>query len=80
MVTAKVSTTYMSILAPLQVQERAIMNNVLLWLSHRKCMVEILIGCKYCVRHLNEKILIAGQAVLQMSQISKSCVIASMSC
>ena len=43
-------------------------------------MVEILIGCKYCVRHLNEKILIAGQAVLQMSQISKSCVIASMSC
>ena len=23
---------------------------------HRKCMVKILIGCKYCVRHLNEKI------------------------
>ena len=40
-------------------------------------MVKILIGCKYYVRHLNKKdfeIFLAGQAALQMSQISRSCV------
>ena len=45
-------------------------------------MVKILIGQKYCVRYLTQKdyeIFLAGQAVLQMSQISRSCVIASMS-
>ena len=35
---------------------RTVEDTVLLWLPHRKCMVKILIGCKYCVRHLNEKI------------------------
>ena len=29
-----------------------------LWLPHSKCLVEILIDCKNCVRHLNKKILI----------------------
>ena len=28
----------------------------ILWLSHRKCIVKILIGCKYYVRYLNENI------------------------
>ena len=33
------------------------MDSVLIWLSHRKCIVKILIGCKYYVKHLNKKIL-----------------------
>ena len=44
-------------------------------------MVEILIGCKYCVKHFNDKILkyfLVGQAVLQMRQISRSCANVSM--
>ena len=44
-------------LAPLQVQERALMDTVLIWLLHRKCIVKILIGRKYYVKHLNNKIL-----------------------
>ena len=45
--------------------------------SHRKCIVKVLIGSKYYVKHLNKKILkLVGQAV---RQISRSCVIASMS-
>ena len=44
-------------LAPLQVQERAVMDAVLIWLPHRKCIVKILIGCKYYVKHLNKMIL-----------------------
>ena len=66
-------------LAPLQVRERAVMDTVLIWLPHRKCIVKTLIGRKYYVKHLNNKIFLADQAVLQMSQISRSCVIASMS-
>ena len=54
MVTAKVSTTDMYGLAPLQVRERAVMDIVFIWLSHRKCILDIL---KYHVRHLNKKIL-----------------------
>ena len=61
-VTAKVSTTDTYGLAPLQVQERAVMDTVLLWPPHRKCIVNILIVRKYYVLHLNKKIL--GQAVL----------------
>ena len=57
MVTAKVSTTDMYGLASLQVRERTVMDTVVLWLPHRKCMAKTLIGRKYCVRHLNEKIL-----------------------
>ena len=44
--------------------------------------MKVLIGHKYCVRHLNEKdfeIFLVGQAVLQMSQISRLRVIASVS-
>ena len=62
-------------LAPLQVQERAVMDAVLIWLPHRKCIVKILIGCKY----YDFEIFLADQAVLQLSQISRSCVIASRS-
>ena len=43
-------------------------------------MVEILIDCKQCVRHLNRmkvEIFLVGQAVLQMNQISRLCVITS---
>ena len=50
--------------------------------SHRKCIVKNLIGRKYYVKHLNKKIFeifLAGQALLQMSQISRSYLIASMS-
>ena len=67
-------------LAPLQVRERAVMDIVLIWLSHRKCIVKILIGRKYCQTFEQEdfEIFLAGQAILQMSQISRSCVIASM--
>ena len=54
MVTAKVSTTDMYHLAPFQVWERVVTDIALLWLLHR---VKILIGCKYYIRHLNEKIL-----------------------
>ena len=50
----------------------------ILWLPHRKCVVKILIDGKYYVRHLNEKILIAGRAVLQVCQISRLCAIAFM--
>ena len=42
--------------------------------------MKILIGRKYYVKHLNNKIMkyfLAGQAVLQMSQISRLRVIAS---
>ena len=41
-------------LAPLQVRERAVVNTVLIWLSHRKCIVKIY---KYYVKCLNKKIL-----------------------
>jgi len=49
--------------------------------SHRKCMGESLIGCKCCAKHLNEnfEIFLVDQGVLQMNQISSSCVIVSMS-
>ena len=50
------------------------MDIVPLWLH--KSMVQILIDHKYCVRHLFDfETLLAGQAVLQMSQISRLCVI-----
>ena len=64
-----------------QVRERDVMDTALIWLPHRKCIVKILFGHKYYVKHLNKdfEIFLAGQAVLQMSQISRSCVIASMS-
>ena len=55
--TAKVSTTDTYSLDPLQVRERAIMDTVVIWLPHRKCIVKILIGRKYYVKHLNNKIL-----------------------
>ena len=55
--TAKVSTTDKYGLAPLQVRERALMDIVLIWLLHMKCIVKILIGLKYYVKHLNNKIL-----------------------
>ena len=44
-------------LAPLQVWDRAVMDTVLIWLPRRKCIVKILIGHKYYVKHLNNKIL-----------------------
>ena len=44
-------------LAPLQVQERAVMDTVVIWLPHRKCIVKNLIDCKYYVKHLNKNIL-----------------------
>ena len=50
------STTDTYGLAPLQVRERTVMDTVLIWLPHRKCIVKILIGCKYYVKHLNKKI------------------------
>ena len=57
------------------------MDTVLIWLLHRKCIVKILIGCKYCQTFEQQdfEIFLAGQAVLQMNQISRSCVIVSMS-
>jgi len=62
---------------------KAVTKHVLLRLPHRKCMGKSLISCKCCVKHLNEKIsfeiFLVGQGVLQMSQISRSCVIVSMS-
>ena len=76
------STTDTYGLAPLKVRERAVLDTVLIWLPHRKCIVKILIDCKYYVKHLKQQdfeIFLAGQAVLQMSQISRLCVIASMS-
>ena len=57
LVTAKVSTTDMYGLAPLQVWERAVMDTVLIWLPHRKYIVKILIGRKYYIKYLNTKIL-----------------------
>ena len=42
------------------------------WLPHRKCIVKILIGCKYNAEQKDFEIFLAGQAVLQMSQISRS--------
>ena len=48
--------TNMYSLAPLQIQEKAVMDVTLSWLPHRKCMLKILIGHKYHVRHLNENI------------------------
>ena len=56
MVTAKVSTTDMYSLAPLQVQEKAVMDTAVIWLPHRECIMKILIGRKYYVRHLNKNI------------------------
>ena len=44
-------------LATLQVQEKVVMDTVLIWRLHRKHIVKILIGHKYNVRHLNKKIL-----------------------
>jgi len=69
-------------LTPIQVQERAVTKHAFLRLSHRKCMGKSLIGCKCCVKYLNKKdfeIFLVGQGVLQVSQISRSCVIVSMS-
>ena len=54
---AKVSTTGTYGLAPLQVWERAANGHCTFMASHMKCMVKILIGRKYCVSHLNKKIL-----------------------
>ena len=34
---------------------KTIAMDILLWLPHKNCMVGILIGCKYCVRHLNKR-------------------------
>jgi len=56
MTTVKVSTDICD-LTPTQVQERAVMKHAFLRLPHRKCMGKSLIGCKCCVKHLNEKIL-----------------------
>ena len=42
-------------LAPLQVRERAVIDTVLIWLPYRKCIVKILIGRKYYVKHLNKR-------------------------
>ena len=50
--------------------------------SHRKSIVKNLIGRKYYFQTFKQKdfeIFLAGQAVLQMSQISRLCVIAFMS-
>ena len=71
-------------LTPIQVQERAVTKHAFLRLPHRKCMGKSLIGCKCCAKYLNERkkdfeIFLVGQGVLQMSQISRSCVIESMS-
>ena len=55
------------------------MDTVLIWLPHRKCIVKILIGRKCYLKQKDFEVFLAGQTVLQMSQISKSCVIASMS-
>ena len=82
LVTAKVSTTDTYGLALFQDRERAVMDTVLIWLPYRKSIVKILIGRKYYVKHFEQKdfeIFLAGQAVLQMSQILSLCVIASMS-
>ena len=81
MVTAKVATTDMYGLAPVQVRERAVMDTVFVWLPHRKSIVKNLIVHKYYVRHLNKNFetFLVGQAVLQMSQISRLCIITSMS-
>ena len=43
------------------------MDTVLLWLHHRKCLVDILIDHKYCIKRFEQKdfeIFLAGQAVL----------------
>ena len=47
--------------------------------SHWKCIVKSLIGLCQTFEKKDFEILLAGQAVLQMSQISRSCVIASVS-
>ena len=73
------STTDTYSLAPVQIRERAVMDTVFIWLPHRKCIVKILISHKYYFEQKDFEIFLAGQAVLQMSQISGSCVIASMS-
>jgi len=80
MMTVKASTTDICDLTPIQVQERTAMKHASLRLPHRKCMGKSLISCKCCAKHLNEnfEILLVGQGVLQMSQISRSCIIVSM--
>jgi len=55
--TIKASTTDMCDLIPIKVDERAVLKHVFLGLLYRKCMGKSLIGCKCCVKHLNEKIL-----------------------
>ena len=55
------------------------MDTVLIWLPHREYIVKILIGRKYYVEQKDFETFLVGQAVLQMNQISRSCVIASMS-
>jgi len=55
--TVKASTTDTCDLTPMQVQERAVTKYAFPRLPHRKCMGKSLIGCKCCVKHLNEKIL-----------------------
>ena len=66
-------TTDMYSLTPLKVQEKAVIDIVFLWLPHRKCMVKILIGCKYCqtFEQKDFEIFLVGQAVLQVRQIFK---------
>ena len=62
--TVKVS---MCSLAPLQVRKRVEMDNALLWLPHRRCIVKIY--RKYCwtFNFKNFEILLVGQVVLQMT-------------
>ena len=48
-------------------EKKLLMDSVLLWLHHRKCLVDILIHYKYCIKRFEQKdfeIFLAGQVVL----------------
>jgi len=73
--TVKVSTTDMCDLSPIQVQGRVIMRHALLRLPI-ECMQKFLIVYE-AFEQKGFEIFVVGQGVLQMSQISGSCVIVS---
>ena len=75
--TVKASTTDMCDLSPIRVQEEAVMKHAFLRLPHRKCMGNLWLAVNL-YKTFDQKdfeIFLVGQRVLQMSQISRSCVI-----
>ena len=79
MVTVKVSTTDICDLTPIQVRERAVTKHVFLRLPVGNVWGNLWLAVNVVWSIWTNEIFLVGQGVLQMSQISRSCIIVSMS-